>query len=91
MSTLLLERSPGLDEGFECDARLRLDGARFAGTADARGGLTLNDLITSVWEGLAVRGTVNCPVCQGQMAADIHEDSDDPPTGVCLDCGSRLG
>lgn len=90
MSTLLLERSPTLDEGFECDARLRLDGARFAGRADAHGGLTLDDLITSVWEGLAVRGTVDCPVCESQMATDLDDDCDDPPTGVCLDCGSRL-
>lgn len=90
MSTLLLERSPTLDEGFERDASLRLDRALFAGTADAHGGLTLDDLITGAWEGLAVRGTVTCPVCAGPMAARGPEHEDDAPKGACLGCGSQL-
>jgi hypothetical protein len=89
MTTLLLERSPALDEGFEHDARRRPDGARLAGRADAHGRLTLDDLITGVWEGLAVRGAVSCPVCESSMAAgsSAHEDT---PIGACLNCGSRL-
>ncbi len=88
--TLLLERSPALDEGFERDARRRLDGALFAGTADAHGRLTLDDLIVSAWEGLAVRGTVTCPVCASPMAARSPEHGGVAPTGTCLGCGSRL-
>ena len=90
MSTLLLEQSPALDEGFARDMRLRLDGALLAGTADAHGRLTLDELITGVWEGLAVRGTVSCPVCSSQMVLTPHSDGDEQPTGVCLECNSRL-
>jgi hypothetical protein len=90
MSTLLLERSPALDEGFERDTHRRLDDAFIAGTTDAHGRLTLDDLITGVWEGLAVRGTVNCPVCTNPMASRAPAGSGDAPTGACLNCGSRL-
>jgi hypothetical protein len=90
MSTLLLERSPALDEGFERDARRRLDGARLGGTTDAHGRLTLDDLITGAWEGLAVRGTVNCPVCASPMASRPQGGHGDSPIGSCLSCGSRL-
>lgn len=90
MSTLLLERSPALDEGFERDTSYRLDRTTFAGTTDAHGRLTLDDLITSAWEGLAVRGTVACPVCEGPMTAFGPKHEGDAPTGTCLDCGSQL-
>jgi hypothetical protein len=88
--TLLLERSPALDEGFERDAHRRLDGALLAGTADAHGRLTLDDLIVSAWEGLAVRGTVTCPVCASPMATCSPEHGGDVTAGTCLGCGSRL-
>jgi hypothetical protein len=90
MSTLLLERSPALDEGFERDAHRRLDDALFAGTADAHGKLTLDDLITGAWEGLVVRGAVTCPVCASPMAARSSEDGGQAPTGICVSCGSQL-
>jgi hypothetical protein len=89
MTSLLLERSPALDGGFERGTHRRLDGALLAGRTDAHGRLTLDDLITGVWEGLAMRGTVNCPVCESQMAL-CSPDSDDLPTGACLSCGSQL-
>jgi hypothetical protein len=91
MSTLLLERSSAHDESFECDTRMRLDGALLlAGTADAHGRLTLDELITGVWEGLAVRGTVDCPVCASPMALSSYRDSDDQQMGSCRGCGSKL-
>lgn len=90
MSTLLLERSPVLDEGFERDTPFRLERALFAGTADAHGRLTLDELITGAWEGLAVRGTVTCPVCAGPMTAQGPEHEGDAPAGACLGCGSQL-
>jgi hypothetical protein len=90
MTALLLERSPALDEGFERDTRRRLDGALIAGTTDAHGRLTLDDIITSVWEGLAVRATVSCPVCASAMTSDIPHDGGDAPVGTCIRCGSRL-
>ena len=90
MTTLLLERSPALDEGFERDARRRLDGACTAGTTDAHGRLTLDDVIISVWEGLAVCATVNCPVCESPMVARSAVAGGEAPMGECLSCGSRL-
>ncbi len=90
MSTLLLERSPTLDNGFEQEARRRLGGAPLSGTTDAHGRLTLDDLITGVWEGLAVRGTVDCPVCASTMAVQSAALGGHVLTGACLNCRSRL-
>jgi hypothetical protein len=90
MGTLLLERSPAFGEGFEGKTRLRLDGVLLAGMADAHGRLTLDELITGVWEGLVVRGTVECPVCASPMALSSHGDGDDQQMGSCLGCGSKL-
>ena len=48
-----------------------------------------DDLITGVWEGLAVHNSVHCPVCGGTMVsrsaarADVRE-------GGCGDCGAKL-
>jgi hypothetical protein len=90
MSTLLLERVPAFDEGFERDTHLRLDGAQLAEIADAHGRLTLDELITGVWEGLAVRGAVECPVCATPMALSSREGGDDHRMGSCFVCGSEL-
>jgi hypothetical protein len=90
MSALLLERPPALDDGLERDARRGLDGAIFMETTNAHGRLTLDDLITGAWEGLAVRGTATCPVCAGPMGSRSSGAGGDAPTSTCLSCGSRL-
>jgi hypothetical protein len=90
MSTLLLDRVPTLDGGCGRDTRLRLDGALLAGTVDAHGRLTLDELITGAWEGLAVRGAVECPVCASPMTLSSHGGGDDRQLGFCLGCGSEL-
>jgi hypothetical protein len=90
MTTLLLERSPAFDEGFERDTHRRLDDAFIEGTTDAHGRLTLDDLITGVWEGLVVRGTVDCPICGSQMASWSAAIGDEAPIAACRDCGSCL-
>lgn len=90
MSTLLLERSLAFDESFERETPHRLDGAFDGRMADAYGKLTLDDVITGAWEGLAVRGTVTCPVCANPMVAQSPGHGDDALTGACLSCGSRL-
>ncbi len=90
MSTLLLERAPAFDRGFERDTRLRPDDALFAGMADAHGRLTLDELVTGVWEGLAVRGAVECPVCASPMALSSRGGGDNQQMGSCLGCGSEL-
>ncbi|MGH2879442.1 MAG: hypothetical protein ACRDK4_07555 [Solirubrobacteraceae bacterium] len=53
MPTLLLERASALGEGLEHEPRRGLGDAGATGRTDAHGRLTLDDLITSVWEGLA--------------------------------------
>jgi hypothetical protein len=86
----ILPTAPALDQGFEREACRRLGGVLHAGTADAHGRLTLDDLITGVWEGLAVRGTVSCPVCASPMASRPTELGGDVRIGACLGCGSRI-
>jgi hypothetical protein len=93
MPTLLLERAPALGEGLEHDPRRGLGDAVDTGRTDAHGRLTLDDLVTSVWEGLAVRGTVSCPVCAGPMLAEVDDlrgTAAGPLAGVCSGCGTRL-
>jgi len=92
MPTLLLERAPALGEGLEHDPCRGLGGMVDTGRTGAHGRLTLDERIVSVWEGLAVRGTVSCPVCAGPMVLDAGERGDDadPLAGLCADCGSRL-
>lgn len=90
MSTLMLERSPVFDKGFERDMLRRLDSALLARRADTHGRSTLDELITGVWEGLAVRGSVECPVCGGLMDLRSHGDGDYRQTGSCMGCGSKL-
>lgn len=91
MSTFLLERPLALEEGFEHGVRRRLGGVRDTGQVDAHGRLTLDDLIVGVWEGLAVRATVECPVCAGPMASSSREQHrDDTLAGACMSCGARL-
>jgi hypothetical protein len=105
MSTLVLERQQSFDDifGRESDRRhADADGDRSVTDAshpnrtDAHGWLTLDDLVTGVWEGLAVCDTVHCPACGGTMAsrgaagAEAHEILDGAREGTCLDCGIQL-
>jgi hypothetical protein len=53
-------------------------------------GLTLDDLITGVWEGLSTHHTVTCPVCSGKMAPRYGSGAR-PVGGRCRRCGSTLG
>ncbi|MGA9875015.1 MAG: hypothetical protein WBQ21_04325 [Solirubrobacteraceae bacterium] len=89
MSTLLLERPPALEREVEQDSFGRSDGGLIPGRTDAHGGLTLDDLIISVWEGLALRATVSCPVCDGPMMSDAY-NGHKACVSACLNCGSRL-
>ena len=90
MPTLLLERAPALGEGLEHEPRRGLGDAGVTGRTDAHGRLTLDEIITSVWEGLAVRGTVSCPICAGLMISHAVGSGGDGLTGTCFGCGARL-
>ena len=52
--------------------------------------LTLDDVITGVWEGLSTHHTVTCPVCSGKMAPRYGSGAR-PVGGRCRRCGSTLG
>jgi hypothetical protein len=100
MSTLLLERLPVVARDFGgnlCDPHhlhdprdRQADSARTPERDGAYDRLTLDDLVTRVWEGLAVRATVSCPVCAGPMAFGSRDTGAEAPMGACLSCGSQL-
>lgn len=46
-------------------------------------GLTLEERLDSVWEGLRADGAAECPICHGRMVAGA-------PVCCCGACGSRL-
>lgn len=94
MSTLLLEQPPVAAHYFGYgppDPDDRQEDSAYTlervGTYDA---LTLDDLVTGVWEGLAARATVSCPVCTGPITSGSNGLNAETRAGVCRSCGSRL-
>jgi hypothetical protein len=63
--------------------------ALLAAPAD-RDRVTLDDLLSSVWAGLAAHREVTCPVCRGSMAPRYGSGAQ-PVGGRCRRCGSTLG
>lgn len=57
---------------------------RPSGSSDG-GGLTLEQKLDCVWEGLRAGGAAECLVCRGTMAGGARGRA-----GRCEDCGSRL-
>lgn len=53
------------------------------------GGLTLDDLLVGVWEGLRSGRTAACPVCGGAMTPRPGSGTR-AGGGRCADCGSEL-
>ena len=56
---------------------------------DLGGEPTLDEHLIGVWEGLAVRHSVACPLCGGEMAPlyGVHHR---PVGGRCRDCETTL-
>jgi hypothetical protein len=71
---------PGLGERERAAERRR--------GAGPGGGPTLDDAIVGVWEGLAARATVACPLCGGPLRS--RPDGDAAAGGRCGDCGTTL-
>ena len=63
--------------------RTNLPASVAGSAAGASGGLTLEQLVSGVWEGLAARSPVACPVCSGVLRPL-------PGGASCAHCGSRL-
>ncbi len=87
MSALLLEH-PLASAAVRDDRRPAPIGTP-SSWAPMRGGLTLDDLITGVWEGLSAQETVRCPACGGAMTP-AREPGPRRVAAECADCGSRL-
>jgi hypothetical protein len=56
----------------------------------SRGRLTLDDLLSATWDGLAAHHSVTCPVCSGSMVPRYGSGAT-PVGGRCKRCGSTLG
>ena len=59
----------------------------------AGGEPTLDDVLASVWEGLAARSTAACPICGGPMEPvyGARGNRERAPDGArCTSCGSSL-
>ena len=52
-------------------------------------GGTLDELIVSVWEGLRAHATVECPICQEEMAPEYGVRAR-AIGGRCSTCGSSV-
>ena len=50
---------------------------------------TLDELLVGVWEGLAARQVVECPVCQGEMEPEYGAQAV-AIRGRCAGCGTTL-
>jgi hypothetical protein len=53
------------------------------------GGLTLDDLVVGVWEGLAAHRTVACPAC-GEAMTPRYSAGPAPVGGRCRSCGTTI-
>ena len=60
------------------------------GVGPGGGGLTLGELLSGAWEGLAARASVACPVCAGEMRPGGADAAGGPVGGGCRDCGAAL-
>jgi hypothetical protein len=65
-------------------------GERPAGAGAARHAVTLDHVISGVWDELSAHRTVTCPVCRGQMAPRYGAGAQ-PVGGRCRRCNTSLG
>jgi hypothetical protein len=84
VSSLILERA--VDESH---ADHRMVGGDRSRLTELHGGLTLDRLITGVWEGLTAHENVSCPVC-GEAMAPRRVAGTGVVSGECVACGARL-
>jgi hypothetical protein len=79
------ERPPAAVEQRRCAVADSAQAQRGA----SGGGPRLDDLVAGLWEGLAARRVVECPVCSAEMHPEygVHAL---PIGGRCKGCGSTL-
>ncbi len=89
MSLAVLDRQQSFGDLFGAEEVRRRAGASTSNQTEGHGGLTLDDLITGVWEGLAVHNSVHCPACGGTMVSQSAGRAG-VSEGDCMDCGARI-
>ncbi len=89
MGLAVMERQRPLGDLFESGGVPLEAGRPHSNPTEGHGGLTLDDLITGVWEGLAVRDSVHCPACGGTMVSRSAARAG-RHGGDCTDCGARI-
>jgi len=88
--TLDLFRPSILDPVEDEDAAVPSDaGDRVHRAFEQGGGLTLDDLVVGVWEGLSAHRAVACPACGGEMAPR-YGAGPAPVGGRCRGCGTTI-
>jgi tRNA(Ile2) C34 agmatinyltransferase TiaS len=79
-----------IDEDAEPVVRVtRASGASRTNASQSGGGLTLDDLLVGVWEGLSAHRTVACPACGGAMTPR-YGAGPAPVGGRCRSCGTTI-
>jgi hypothetical protein len=67
----------------EAAARALLLPPELRPTVPDGGRLTLEQVLSSAWEGLLTAGEADCPVCRGRLSRH-------GPTGTCGSCGTSV-
>jgi hypothetical protein len=57
--------------------------------SETGGGLTLDDLVVGVWEGLSAHRAVACPACGAEMTPR-YGSGPAPVGGRCRSCGTTI-
>jgi tRNA(Ile2) C34 agmatinyltransferase TiaS len=80
---------PSILDPVDEDADPRGHGDRVHRASEQGGGLTLDDLVVEVWEGLSAHRTVACPAC-GEAMTPRYGAGPAPVGGRCRSCGTTL-
>jgi hypothetical protein len=87
MSTLILDRNQEITDFPETTCVGSVVCTSHPSRMDGSGALTLDELITGVWEDLVCKQTVHCPVCSGVMT---FYSAPGAASGDCGHCGASL-
>lgn len=82
-----IERPASLFGPHEPEPRTPAKAAARRRDGDLSGGPTLDDAVVGVWEGLAARVVVACPLCGGALRPHLAPDA---VGGRCDGCGTTL-
>lgn len=89
MSTLLVDPQLELEGLSSDDGEDLFVVTSLPNVTDTSGRLTLDDMITGVWEGLSLAGIGSCPACGGTMRLRRAARTDLSEC-ACRDCGASL-